>query len=82
MEPLSDLTMFHNPYYAKILARVATWGILEHRGFEVRFVTSPGEQSQVDCAQFLLVFTNEPTTSRIVQLLSVYNSALIDLARH
>ncbi len=39
----------------------------EH-GFEVRFETPPGEQAQVDFAQFHVVFTDEPTTPRIVWL--------------
>ena len=34
--------------------------------FEVRFKTAPGEQGQVDFAQFNVVLTDEPTTSRIV----------------
>jgi transposase len=39
--------------------------------FEVRFETAPGEQGQVDFAQFQVVFTDEPTTPRIVWLLSM-----------
>jgi transposase len=39
--------------------------------FEVRFETAPGEQGQVDFAQFQLVFTDEPTTPRIVWLFSM-----------
>ncbi|WP_457661420.1 IS21 family transposase [Sinorhizobium medicae] len=42
----------------------------EH-GFEVRFETPPGEQAQVDFAQFHVVFTDEPTTPRIVWLFSM-----------
>jgi len=41
------------------------------RGFEVRFETPPGEQAQVDFAQFHVVFTDEPTTPRIVWLFSL-----------
>ena len=40
-------------------------------GFEVRFETAPGEQGQVDFAQFQVVFTDEPTTPRIVWLFSM-----------
>ena len=39
--------------------------------FEVRFETAPGEQGQVDFARFQVVFTDEPTTSRIVWLFSM-----------
>lgn len=39
--------------------------------FEVRFETAPGEQGQVDFAQFRVVFTDEPTTLRIVWLFSM-----------
>jgi transposase len=35
-------------------------------GFEVRFETPPGEQAQVDFAQFQVVFTDEPAVTRIV----------------
>lgn len=35
-------------------------------GFEVRFETAPGEQAQVDFAQFHVVFTDEPATPRNV----------------
>ncbi|MEX6506842.1 IS21 family transposase, partial [Jiella sp. M17.18] len=41
------------------------------RGFEVRFETPPGEQAQVDFAQFHVVFTDEPTAPRIVWLFSL-----------
>jgi transposase len=40
-------------------------------GFEVRFETAPGEQGQVDFAHFQVVFTDEPTTPRIVWLFSM-----------
>lgn len=40
-------------------------------GFEIRFETAPGEQGQVDFAQFQLVFADEPTTPRIVWLFSM-----------
>jgi transposase len=43
----------------------------DHRGFERRFETPPGEQAQVDFAQFQVVFTDEPTTPRIVWLFSM-----------
>jgi len=33
--------------------------------FEVRFETPPGDQAQVDFAQFQVVFTDEPTETRI-----------------
>ncbi len=36
------------------------------QGFEVRFETAPGEQAQVDFAQFQVIFTDEPSTPRIV----------------
>ena len=39
--------------------------------FEVRFETPPGEQAQVDLAQFHVVFTDEPETSRIIWLFSM-----------
>jgi transposase len=38
--------------------------------FEVRFETPPGEQAQVDFAQFQLKFTDEPAVTRIVWLFS------------
>lgn len=38
--------------------------------FEVRFETPPGDQAQVDFAQFQLQFTNKPTITRIVWLFS------------
>lgn len=40
-------------------------------GFEVRFETAPGEQGQVDFAQFQVAFANEPATPRIVWLFSM-----------
>lgn len=40
-------------------------------GFEVRFETAPGEQGQVDFAHFQVVFTDEPTTPRVVWLFSM-----------
>ncbi len=40
-------------------------------GFEVRFETPPGEQAQVDFAQFHVVFTDEPMTPRIIWLFSM-----------
>jgi len=39
--------------------------------FEVRFETPPGEQAQVDLAQFPVVFTDEPETPRIIWLFSM-----------
>lgn len=39
--------------------------------FEVRFETAPGEQGQVDFARFQVVFTDEPSTPRIVWLFSM-----------
>jgi transposase len=41
------------------------------RGFEVRFETPPGEQAQVDFAQFNVAFTDEPGVRRIVWLFSM-----------
>ena len=41
------------------------------RHFEVRFETPPGEQAQVDLAQFHVVFTDEPETPRIIWLFSM-----------
>ena len=40
-------------------------------GFEVRFETPPGEQAQVDFAQFDVAFTDEPGVRRIVWLFSM-----------
>jgi len=40
-------------------------------GFEVRFETPPGEQAQVDFAQFEVEFTDEPSVRRIVWLFSM-----------
>jgi transposase len=39
--------------------------------FEVRFETSPGDQAQVDFAQFQVMFTDEPGITRIVWLFSL-----------
>jgi transposase len=39
--------------------------------FEVRFETPPGDQAQVDFAQFQVAFTDEPGTIRIVWLFSL-----------
>ncbi|KLK92413.1 integrase [Microvirga vignae] len=39
--------------------------------FEVRFETAPGEQAQVDFAQFQVVFSDEPSAPRIVWLFSL-----------
>ena len=41
------------------------------RGFEVRFETPPGEQAQVNFAQFQVVFADEPSQPRIVWLFSM-----------
>lgn len=41
------------------------------QGYEVRFETAPGEQAQVDFAQFQVVFADEPMTPRIVWLFSM-----------
>jgi transposase len=38
--------------------------------FEVCFETPPGDQAQVDFAQFQLQFTDEPTITRIIWLFS------------
>ena len=40
-------------------------------GFEVRFETPPGEQGQVDFAQFQVIFSDEPQTPRVVWLFSM-----------
>ncbi len=40
-------------------------------GFEHRFETAPGEQAQVDFAQFKAVFTDEPERMRVVWLFSL-----------
>lgn len=40
-------------------------------GFEHRFETAPGEQGQVDFAQFKTIFTDEPEVVRIVWLFSL-----------
>jgi transposase len=40
-------------------------------GYEVRFETAPGEQAQVDFAQFHVVFEDEPDTPRVVWLFSM-----------
>jgi transposase len=39
--------------------------------FEVRFETPPGEQAQVDFAQFQVLFSDEPSVPRIVWLFSL-----------
>jgi transposase len=39
-------------------------------GFEVRFETPPGDQAQVDFAQFQVTFADEPSETRIVWLFS------------
>ena len=39
--------------------------------FEVRSETPPGEQAQVDFAQFQVIFTDEPSATRIVWLFSL-----------
>jgi transposase len=39
--------------------------------FEVRFETPPGRQAQADFAQFQVVFTDEPSETRIVWLFSL-----------
>ena len=41
------------------------------KGYEVRFETPPGEQAQVDFAQFQVVFADEPSRPRIVWLFSM-----------
>ena len=41
------------------------------RGFEHRFETAPGEQAQVDFAQFKTVFTDEPSRTCVVWLFSL-----------
>lgn len=41
------------------------------KGFAVRFETLPGEQAQVDFAQFRVSFTEEPGTVHIVWLFSI-----------
>jgi transposase len=40
------------------------------QAFEVRFETPPGDQAQVDFAQFQVQFTDEPAVTRIVWLFS------------
>ena len=40
-------------------------------GFEVRFETPPGRQAQVDFAHFRTLFTDEPSTERVVWLFSL-----------
>ena len=41
------------------------------KGYEVRFETPPGEQAQVDFAQFQVVFADEPSQTRVVWLFSM-----------
>lgn len=41
------------------------------QGYEVRFETEPGEQAQVDFAQFHVTFADEPMAPRIVWLFSM-----------
>ena len=56
-----------------------------NQGFEVRFETPPGEQAQVDFAQFHVVFTDEPRTPRIVWLFSMvlgHRSSDLGALRH
>ena len=43
----------------------------EPAAFEVRFETPPGDQAQVDFAQFQVVFADEPGADRIVWLFSM-----------
>lgn len=45
--------------------------------YEVRFEITPGEQAQVDFAQFHVVFADEPTTPRIVCLFSVKRRGIL-----
>jgi transposase len=49
--------------------------------FEVRFETPPGDQAQVDFAQFQVVFTDEPTETRIVWLFSLLGYSRLIWAR-
>jgi transposase len=38
---------------------------------EVRFDTAPNAQAQIDCAQFQVFFTDEPSAPRVVGLFSL-----------
>ena len=43
----------------------------EATGFEHRFETAPGEQAQVDFAQFKVVFAEQPEQVQVVWLFSM-----------
>jgi transposase len=43
--------------------------------FEVRFETLPGDQAQVDFAQFQVQFTDEPAVTRFVWLFSLCSAS-------
>ncbi len=50
--------------------------------YEVRFETPPGVQAQVDFARFVVDFTDDPGTSRVVWLFSLVLGPLIVEKRH
>ena len=56
--------------YSVVRDRVREIRPARSAAYEVRFETPPGEQAQVDFAQFQLQFTDEPTITRIVWLFS------------
>ncbi len=57
--------------YSQLTAYVRTIRPLAPPGFEHRFETAPGEQAQVDFAQFKTVFTDQPDQVRVVWLFSL-----------
>ena len=57
--------------YTQLTAYVRTIRPPVQPGFEHRFETAPGEQAQVDFAQFKTVFTDQPDQVRVVWLFSL-----------
>ena len=57
--------------YSQLTAYVRTIRPPVQPGFEHRFETAPGEQAQVDFAQFKTVFTSQPDQVRVVWLFSL-----------
>ncbi len=65
--------------YSVVRDRIRVLRPSRQNGFEVRFETAPGEQAQVDFAQFVVEFADEPGMRRNVWLFSMVlgNSRLI-----
>jgi transposase len=57
--------------YTAVKRFLATTRPTNHRPFEVRFETPPGQQAQVDFARFVTTFSDEPEMTRIVWLFSL-----------